>query len=123
MPSDHLSQKKSALEIPADVGVFQAIKGQKGIRISQAAPLFLQYAQYDQSLSLQTVRKYRECLGWVVRDLDDTAADAITLGHVTMMKQKIITRGAGDRRVYSMVFALRNLLKYCAEILELPAMD
>ena len=117
---------QTSLEIPANVGVSQLVEKQKvrpEYRLSQLAPMYLRYAQYDLNLSPQTVSKYKECLGHIVRDMEDVAIEEISLGHVTVLKQKIITRGAGESRVYSMVYALKALLKYSQEVLELNVID
>ncbi len=118
---------QNSLEIPANVGVSQLVE-KKGVSqpkqsLSQLAPMYLRYAQFDQNLSPQTIQKYQECLVWIVKDMEDIPIEEVSLGHITVLKQKIISRGAGEYRVYSMVYALKNLLKYCQEVLELEVLD
>lgn len=86
-------------------------------------PGFLQYARYDLALSPETIRKYQDCLKWVVRDLDDMLVGKIGLQHILILKQKIMERGVSDARASSILFALKSFLRYCREVLEMPALD
>lgn len=94
-----------------------------GKRLSQLVPDFLRHAQFELSLSANTTGKYRECLEWIAKDLNDPKVAELDAGYVTVLKQKIIGRGAGDSRVASMVFALKSFLRYCKDVLELPVLD
>lgn len=94
-----------------------------GRTFSELIPLFIRHAQYELSMSGETTKKYTESLGWVVRHLGDLQVRNLDLGYVTVLKQKIIGRGAGDARVASIVFALKSFLRFCLEALELPVMD
>jgi integrase/recombinase XerC len=94
-----------------------------GQRFSELLPAFITYARYELSLSAQTAEKYRESLGWVVRHLGDMPVKSLDLGYVSILKQKIIGRGAGESRVSSITFALKSFLRYCKYVLELPVLD
>lgn len=91
--------------------------------ISELVEGFLRHGQFDLSWSPETIRKYRECLGMIIRDIGDLPVIDIRLLQVTELKQKIIMRGAGEARVGSMVFALKSLLRYCNEVLELDVIE
>src|SRR3989338_4532217 len=95
----------------------------KGHKLSDLIPLFLRHAQFDRSMSAQSVKKYQDCLNWVIRHLGDLQVRQLDLGYVTILKQKIRDRGAGDSRVSSIVFALKSFLRFCKEVLELEVLD
>lgn len=92
-------------------------------KMSELVEGFLRHGQYDLTWSPETIRKYRECLGMIIRDIGDLPVTDIRLVHVTELKQKIIMRGAGESRVGSMVFALKSYLRYCKEIVELEVLE
>ncbi len=94
-----------------------------GQSLSELIPGFLRYAQFEQSLLPQSVEKYKECLYWIIRDLGDLPVRSLDFGYVTMLKQKVLARGAGEARVASFVFTLKSFLRYCLEVLELPVLD
>ncbi len=109
--------EKTIIETPATVGVLQANS------ISQHVPGFLRYIQFELSLSPQTAEKYKDALGWVIRDIGDLDVNQISLDKVTLLKQKTIGRGAGEARLGSIIFALKSFLKYCKDYLELDVLD
>jgi site-specific recombinase XerD len=92
-------------------------------KISELMSGFLKHGQFDLSWSAGTVAKYGECLKMTIRDIGDLPVNEIRLIHLTELKSKIITRGAGEARVGSMVFALKSFLRYCKEIVELDVLD
>lgn len=112
---------KNSLETSANVGVLPpvAIQQPGQHKLSELLPFFLRHARYDLNLSQQTVTKYAECVNWVIRDLGDVPVELLDLTHFTLLKQKIYERGASESRVYSMVFAMRGLLKFSREAMKL----
>lgn len=108
---------ESVIETSAKVGTSQTYK------ISDLIPAFIRHVRFEMSLSPNTAVKYEECLRFIVRDLGDLNPASISLMHLTELKQKIITRGAGEARVGSMVFALKSFMKFCRETLELDILD
>jgi site-specific recombinase XerD len=118
-------ENKTSLESTALVGSFQQEKNLLPVKTKMQSliPGFLRHGQYEMFFSPQTVQKYKESLEWIVRDLGDIAVEELEPAHITILKQKIIMRGAGEARVASMVFALKSFLKYCKGSLELKVMD
>lgn len=116
---------QTALETTAKVGSFQQKTSLLPVstKMSELVSGFIRYGQYEMFFSPQTVKKYEESLNWIIRDLGDISVEEITLAHITILKQKIITRGAGEARVSSMVFALKSFLNYCRNMLELEVLD
>jgi site-specific recombinase XerD len=102
-----------------------AISGQTQVPASFSAliPGFARHVQFELSLSAKTATKYKECMNSVVKDLGDLPVKVLDLGYVTMLKEKIRNRGAGDSRLYSIIFALKGFLRYCRSALELPVLD
>lgn len=92
-------------------------------RMSEVVPGFLKHGQFDLSWASETVRKYGECLNWVIRDIGDLPVTDLRVAHVTELKQKIMMRGAGAARVGSMVFPIKSMLRYCRDVLELDVID
>ncbi|MDR3642488.1 MAG: tyrosine-type recombinase/integrase [Candidatus Doudnabacteria bacterium] len=91
--------------------------------ILELIPRFLQYAQFELSLAPQTIAKYKENLLYTHRDIGTIPVTDIKLENVIAVKQKMFMRGCGESRVSQIVFALKGILKFCAEVLELPVMD
>ena len=108
---------QNAIETTAKVRTSQSYK------ISDLIPAFIRHVRFEMSLSPNTAVKYEECLRFIVRDLGDLNPADIGLMHLTELKQKIMTRGAGEARVGSMVFALKSFMKFCKETLELEILD
>ncbi|MDR3642464.1 MAG: tyrosine-type recombinase/integrase [Candidatus Doudnabacteria bacterium] len=83
----------------------------------ELTPKFIGYAAYDLKLSPQTVQKYGESLKWVMKHLPKVLSPSILcLEDITLLKQRIQERGAGESRTNSILFALRKFLAYCQEI-------
>jgi len=115
---------RKSLETTAIEGVIAEEKQESGQpRISSLVPSFLKYAQYELCLSPVTVKKYQESLGWVIRDLGDLPAEALTPGHFTELKQKMMVRGSGRSHVASRIFAMKSFLRFCREAMNLNVLD
>jgi integrase/recombinase XerD len=93
-----------------------------GRRLSTIIPGFLKYARFERCLSPETIIKYRDCLGTVVKEIGDMPIDAIRLHHLTELKQEIALRGAGVARISQIIFALKSLLRYSSEVLEIEVL-
>ncbi len=94
-----------------------------GKKLGELIPEFIRYALFELSLSKQTAKKYKESLEWIVRDIGNLQVRLLDAGYVTVLKQKIMSRGAGESRVASIIFALKSFLRYCKDVLELPVLD
>jgi len=89
------------------------------LRLSKLVPGFLRYGQYELGYLPETIRKYKDCLSWVVRYTEDVEVTSLNLERITSIKAKIEARGAKEARVASIVFALKSFLKYCQEELDI----
>jgi site-specific recombinase XerD len=112
--------ESSALE---GVSLKQGVNSLPDRRVSSLLPGFIKYARYELSLSPQTAGKYEECLKSAIRDIGDLPVDIITPAHFTDLKEKIFTRGAGESRIRSIVYAFKSLLSYCRNFLGISVLD
>jgi integrase/recombinase XerD len=84
---------------------------------------FLEYAQYELNFSAKTIFKYKESLGWFVRDIGDKAVVSLDVHDFIRLKKMMIDRGTGQARIASVVFATRSFLNYCRNFLKLTTLD
>lgn len=84
---------------------------------------FWGWARYEMRRSPLTIARYREALGWVIRDIGDLPVATLNLGYVLSLRRTMEQRRCGEARVAGVLNALRSFLKFCREILQLPALD
>lgn len=53
---------------------------------------FLEYAQYELNFSIKTIVKYRESLGWFIRDVGDMEVDKLDVRDFVRLKRMMIDR-------------------------------
>ena len=107
---------KTSLESTANGGI-------PLLRISQLVPEFIRHGQVELSMSPETLKKYQECLDWVVRHIGDLEVTILDSGHITLLKQKLMERGVGQARIANMVFALKSFLRFCKNDRQLNVLD
>jgi integrase/recombinase XerD len=91
--------------------------------IGMLAPLFLEWARYEARRSVSTVARYGESLRWVLRLVGDHRVDELHMGHLLALRRALEERGCREARVAGILNALRSFLKFCREILRIPALD
>jgi integrase/recombinase XerD len=84
---------------------------------------FLEYSQYELNFSPKTVFKYKESLGWFIRDIGDKTVSSLDVQDFVRLKKMMIKRGTGQARIASVVFATRSFLNYCRNFLKLKTLD
>ncbi len=94
-----------------------------GTKISTLVPQFLAYGQYDLSFAAGTIEKYRDSLNVFMRDVGDLPVEELNFGHFTLLKQKIMERGSGVSRIAGVVFAMKSMLKFATDVLEMQILD
>jgi len=97
--------------------------GVKSQKMSALIDDFLEYAQYELNFSPKTVIKYRESLGWFVRDIGDKNVSEIDVQDFVRLKKMMMKRGVGQSRVASVVFATRSFVNYCRNFLKINTLD
>jgi len=97
--------------------------GEKRNLISSLIDGFLDYSRYELNFSPKTIYKYRESLGWFVRDIGDKDISDLSVQDFVNLKKQMIQRGAGQSRIASVVFATKSFLNYCNNFLKLQTLD
>jgi len=97
--------------------------GVKGNLISTLIDGFLEYSEYELNFSPKTVIKYRESLGWFIRDIGDKDIGDLTVQDFVRLKRLMMERGVGPSRIASVVFATKSFLTYCRNFLKLSTLD
>jgi integrase/recombinase XerD len=106
-----------------NANAFYDKSGQSGPQISTLVNDFLEYSRYELNFSPQTVIKYRESLGWFVRDIGDKDITMLTVSDFVRLKKVMMERGAGHSRIASVVFATKSFLNYCRNFLKLDTLE
>jgi integrase/recombinase XerD len=101
----------------------QAEEVRRSLTISAVAPAFLDWTRYAMRRAPMTIKRYREALGWVVRDIGDLPVSRLHIGHVLELRRQMDSRGCGEARMASILNSLRSLLKFSATVLRLPVLD
>ncbi len=109
-------QENHTAESTANYGVSRHL-------LSELMPQFLTYGEYDRGFAKETIYKYGDCLKWIIKDIGDMPVESLDLGHVAMLKQKVIIRGAGSARLSMMVYVLKHLLRFSTKNLGLKVLD
>lgn len=95
----------------------------RSLTISTIAPAFLDWTRYELRRAPNTIQRYREALGWVVRDIGDLPVARLHIGHVLELRRRMDTRGCGEARMASILNSLRSLLKFSRTVLALPVLE
>ena len=91
--------------------------------MSELLPYFLIYARAELRLSPETLVKYRESLGWVLRIIGDLPPQEIALRHVLLVKARCLERNLSAARISSLIYSLKSFLKFCRLSVGLATMD
>lgn len=95
----------------------------RSLTISTVAPAFLDWTRYEMRRSPITLKRYREALGWVIRDIGDLPLMRLHLGHVLELRRRMEDRGCGEARMASILNSLRSLLKFSRSVLRIRTLD
>lgn len=95
----------------------------RSLTISTVAPAFLDWTRYEMRRAPNTIQRYREALGWVVRDIGDVPVSRLHIGHVLELRRRMDGRGCGEARMASILNSLRSLLKFTRTVLGVPVLD
>ncbi len=89
--------------------------------ISKLLSGFTQYMSAERRFSHATVEKYAENVRWFTRHFGDMNVGAVTLEH--FIKLKALVGREHEPRIQSLVFALRCLLIYARDVLNVEVLD
>src|SRR5437870_4055640 len=70
------------------------------------------WTRYEMRRAPMTIKRYREALGWVIRDIGDLPVARLHIGHVLELRRRMDGRGCGEARMASILNSLRSLLKF-----------
>lgn len=107
--------------IPGQVDGSEDVRG--SLTISTVAPAFLDWTRYEMRRAPNTIQRYREALGWIVRDIGDQPVAFLHLGHILGLRRKMEERGCREARMAAILNALRSLLKFSRSVLRLRTID
>lgn len=107
--------------IPGQVDGSEDVRG--SLTISTVAPAFLDWTRYEMRRAPNTIQRYREALGWIVRDIGDQPVAFLHLGHILGLRRKMEERGCREARMAAILSALRSLLKFSRSVLRLRTID
>ena len=93
------------------------------ICLSQAASLFLDYARVELQFSEQTIERYAYCLKRLGRCVGDLPVTAIGEREITQLKCEMLAARHSVNWQIVMLAAIKRLLQYCQQRLELPVLD
>ena len=113
-----LSQK-SAVESSA----IPAIGIRQNQKMSELIEDYLEYARYEINFSPQTIIKYRDSLGWFVKDVGDKQIQDLDVQDFVRLKRLMIARGVSGARISSVVYAMRSFLTYCRDFLKIQTIN
>jgi integrase/recombinase XerD len=91
--------------------------------ISHLLPYFLAYLMHELHRSNETVLKYQDCMGWILRSIGDIPPQKICPQHVMLIKARCAQRGAGPSRTASHIAALKAFLSFCRLAVGLDTLD
>lgn len=111
-------------EMPTVQGGFsQDPDGHRNLTIGMLGPPFLEWARYEMRRAPWTIQRYREALRWIIRDIGDQPVMELHLGHLLTLRRRMEERGCGEARIAAILNALRSFLRFCREVLRIPAID
>ena len=91
--------------------------------MSELLPYFLIYERAELRLSPETLVKYQESLGWVLKIVGDMPPQEIALRHVLQVKARCLERNLSAARISSLIYSLKSFLKFCRLGAGLSTMD
>ena len=116
VPKPKITPASAAGDLPLPNPERQATMG-------ELIPYFLAHAKLELRFSPESLAKYQDCLGWIVRWLGDIPPQKIRQEHVLLIKARCAERHVGASRVSSMIYTLKSFLKFCRLTLGLETID
>jgi site-specific recombinase XerD len=91
--------------------------------ITNSLPGFLDYMAAERRFSPRTIKTYREAVTFFTRQVGDLPLASIALNHFISFKARMAERGAGESRIAIIVNAMKCLLVYARDVLQIPILD
>src|SRR5467141_2561878 len=96
---------------------------QKPCKISEALDGFQSYMRAERGFSAKTIHGYNEALRFFVKIVGDLNLETMRLQDVVTFKSHMTDRNAGCSRVSNIIHALKALLMYARDVLDIPVLD
>ena len=84
---------------------------------------FIEYMKVERHYSPKTIKKYLEDIQCFQRIAGDLEVAAVGLQHFITVKSALQSRGAQCSRISGVVAAMKSLLRYGQDVLQLPVID
>lgn len=84
---------------------------------------FIDYMTTERACRPRTIQNYRESTTFFVKQMGDMPVADITLHHFISFKARMAERGAHESRIAHILTAMKNLLRYAKDVLNVPIMD
>jgi len=91
--------------------------------LTEAAPRFLEFAAVELGFAPQTIAKYEECLRLIARWIGNLPVTELSKQHVLALKSVMLSRSHSAGRQTCILAALKRLILFCRDELNLPVMD
>ena len=90
----------------------------------EAYKLFMDYGRAERHYTKQTLGKWRDCFqAWILPHLGQSRVEGITRFDLLVFRNKMIDRGLGINRQYSILMCMKLFFKFCQEVLHLGCLD
>jgi integrase/recombinase XerD len=85
---------------------------------------YLMFCKAEKNNAPQTLEKYRECFrSWIVAHLGQKHVEHLSRLEIIGFRQTMVERGLSIARQYSVLIALKSLLKFCRHVLKMDVID
>src|SRR5712691_9680016 len=95
----------------------------KPCKISEALGGFQGYMRAERGFSAKTISGYNEALRFFVKIVGDLSLETIRLQDLIIFKTRMTDRNAGLSRISGIIHALKALLTYARDVLDIPVLD
>src|SRR5690349_23441 len=89
-------------------------------RVSEASRRFLEYARVELQFGAQTLERYEYCLRRLRQAVGDRRVTEIAASDMTGIRSEMLARANGVCWQIVMLAAIKRLLMYCQDQLNLP---
>lgn len=96
---------------------------QKNLTVTDTLPGFLEYLSVEGRYASTTIKRYREDIHWFIRDVGNMSLIEIRREHFITLKARMGARGAQESRMAGVINAVKSLLRYAGDVLEMPVVD
>jgi integrase/recombinase XerD len=94
------------------------------MKTQEAYKLFFDYGRVERGYARQTLGKLRDCFSsWILPVFQEQDVQDISRIDVLTFRGRMVDRGVGTNRQYSILMMLKLFLKFCRTVLRLQCLD